>query len=66
MEVEEIRNSNKIWLTPADVAPVLHCDPQCIRVQAQKDPSRLGYPVIVMGSRVRIPRIPFLKFLGVL
>lgn len=66
MSLQEIENSSKILLTPVDVAPILRCDPQCIRAQAQKDPSRLGYPVIVIGTRVRIPRIPFLKYLGVL
>lgn len=66
MNLQEMGITTKIWLTPADVAPILHCDPQCIRVQAQRDPSKLGYPVIVIGSRVRIPRIPFLKYLGVL
>ena len=66
MSLQEIENSSKIWLTPADIAPILRCDPQCIRVQAQQDPSKLGYPVIVIGKRVRIPRIPFLAYLGVL
>ena len=66
MNLQEMEITTKIWLTPADVAPILHCNPQCIRVQAQRDPSKLGYPVIVIGSRVRIPRIPFLKYLGVL
>ena len=66
MNVNEIKNSSKILLTPADIAPILNCDPQGIRVQAQRDPSKLGYPVIAIGSRVRIPRIPFPKFLGVL
>ena len=66
MTLQELLKSSKIWITPADVSSVLQCDPQCIRVQAQKDPSMLGYPVIVIGSRVRIPRIPFLKYLGVI
>lgn len=41
MSLQEIENSSKIWLTPADIAPILRCDPQCIRVQAQQDPSKL-------------------------
>lgn len=64
MRIDDIIVSNKIYLTPSDVAAILHCDPQCIRVQAQADPVKLGFPVIVIGTRVRIPRIPFLRYLG--
>jgi len=64
--LEELQKSTEIFVTPADVAPILKCDPQCIRKQAQTDPSQLGFPVIVQGSRVRIPRIPFLRFIGVI
>lgn len=66
MNLQEMQDSTKIWLTPADVSDVLKCDPQCIRVQAQQDPTKLGYPVIIIGTRVRIPRVPFLKYIGVL
>lgn len=66
MTLDEIIVSNEVFLKPSEVAEVLQCDPQCIRVQAQRDPSKLGFPVIVQGSRVRIPRIPFLRFIGVL
>lgn len=64
MSIEDIIASPKIYLTPADVAPIMHCDPQCLRVQAQTDSSKLGFPIIIIGSRVRIPRIPFLRYLG--
>ena len=64
MTVDEMRASNKRFLTPADVAGVLGCDPQKIRIQARTDPSKLGFPVIVMGSRTRILREQFLSFIG--
>ena len=64
MTLEEIQSSQKLYLTPADIAPILHCDPQCIREQAKQDPAKLGFPIIILGHRTRIPRIPFLKFLG--
>ena len=64
MTLEELRASDKVFLTPADVAPVLGCDPHSIRVAAHQRPELLGFPVIVIGSRVKIPRIPFLIFLG--
>ena len=62
--VDEIRSSNKAFLLPADVADVLECDPQCIRILARTDRDALGFPVCVVGNRTKIPRIPFLKFMG--
>lgn len=64
MSIEDIKSSVKPYLTAADVAPVLGCDPHSIRVAAHQRPELLGFPVIVIGSRVKIPRIPFLIFLG--
>ena len=64
MTLDEIRNSTKEVLTPAEVAEVLGCDPQDIRVQARTSPEKLGFPVIIIKSRTKIPRIPFLRFMG--
>ena len=63
MTLAEIRSSDALMLTPADIAPILGCDPQCIRDQARTDPSVLGFPVSVIKTRTRIPRIPFLNFI---
>lgn len=60
MTLDEIRASEKEYLTPEDVRKVLGCSQYAINVQAKKDPSRLGFPVCVMGTRVRIPRLGFL------
>lgn len=38
---------------------------QQVRVCARQRPDLLGFPTIIMGSRVKIPRIPFLQYLGV-
>lgn len=62
MTLDEIRASNSDFLTPIDVAEVLGCSPQGIRDAARKNPQALGFPVTVIGSRTRIPRIPFLQF----
>ena len=62
MTLDDIRLSSRIYLSPADIAPILQCDPHSIRVQAHRDPSALGYPVIVIGRRIRIPRIPFMHY----
>ena len=66
MTLDEIIYSDKLYLTPADIAPILHCDPQSIRQQAKTGSFMLGFPTIVQGTRVRIPRIPFLKFMGII
>lgn len=63
MTLEEIRRSDKVLLTPADVAPVLGADPQTIRTAAL-NPQTLGFPVSRIGKRTIIPRKPFLAFLG--
>ena len=63
MTLEEIRKSTKVWLTPAEIAEVVECDPQGIRDQAHRDPSLLGFPVTVVRSRTKIPRVGFLAFM---
>jgi len=65
MTIDTLRTSTAVYLTAADVAPILHCDPQQLRAQAHRDPRALGFPVITVGRRVRIPRAPFLRYLEV-
>lgn len=64
MTLDELREYPKEYLTPAQVAPVLGCDPQDIRVQARTAPEKLGFPVIIIKSRTKIPRVPFLRYMG--
>ncbi len=61
--LQEIENSPKTVLVPADVAPVLGCEAYNINLQAKADPSKLGFPVIMIGSRVKIPKEGFLRFM---
>lgn len=63
MTLNDLRMSTKDVLTPADVAPVLGCDPHYIRVAARQCPERLGFPVVLIGNRTKIPRIAFIKFM---
>ena len=63
MTLKEIEESGKEVLTCAEVAPVLKCNPATLHMQAIEEPRRLGFPVIVMGSRVKIPRRPFLNYM---
>ena len=59
-----IAASSKEMLSPADVAPVLGCHPYAINVAAKEDPARLGFPVCLIGNRVKIPRRAFLRWVG--
>lgn len=63
--LEMIAASDLAVLTPAQVADVLGCDPHWIRVASRDNPALLQFPVQRVGNRVKIPRIPFLRFLGV-
>ena len=63
MTLDEIRNSTKEVLTSAEVAPVLGCDPQDIRVAAKQHPERLGFNVAVIGTRVKVPRLAFIRWM---
>lgn len=54
-----------IFMNTNEAAKYLKCDPYSLRSQAQDDPSKLGFPVMVIGQRVKIPRWSFFKFLGI-
>ncbi len=60
--LEELEASEKQTLTADEVAPYIGCDGHSIRLQAQKDPAALGFPVIVIGRRIYIPREGFVRF----
>jgi hypothetical protein len=63
MKYEEILSSDKDFLIPKDVAEVLGCDQYKINVQAKEDPGKLGFPVCMIGTRVRIPRMGFIRWM---
>jgi hypothetical protein len=65
MTIPEIKSLNREMLTAVEVASIVGADPHLIRHQAHENPEALGFPVIVMKSRVKIPRIPFLRFIGI-
>lgn len=64
MTIEEIKGCGKRILTPADVAPIIGVSAESIRLQAEVDPAKLGFPVTRIGTRTMIWRLPFLKFIG--
>ena len=60
--LQEIENCEKEMLTPKDVAKFLSCDAYSISLQAKENPKALGFPVIVIGTRTKIPRDGFVNF----
>lgn len=64
MTLEEIINSDKAFLLPADIAPVLGVRPYSISLAARDYPEALGFPVTRIGKRTFIPRMSFLRFIG--
>lgn len=59
--LEEIEALPKEMLIPTDVAPILGCSPYTINVATRDGNNPFPFPVIRMGTRVRIPKIPFIK-----
>lgn len=66
MTLKEIAQLEKDFLTPTQAAPILGTDPYWLSKMAEKEDTRraLGFPVVRMGSRTKIPRIPFLRYMG--
>jgi len=60
--LSEIRNCEKEFLTPQDISKILSCTPYTINIQARDAPEKLGFPICIMGTRVRIPREGFITW----
>lgn len=63
LTLEEIEALPNEVLTCAQVAPLLGANPLTIHGQATDRPELLGFPVIVAGRRVKIPKRPFIRFM---
>ena len=63
MTLEEIRAIDREYLLPREVAAVLGTDPYSISVWAKQKPEALGFPVIRIGTRTKIPKRAFLKYM---
>ena len=64
MTLEEMKRSDKLFLTPEEVAPVMGSDPHTVRCTARQRPELLGFPFTFSGNRMKIPRLPFLRWMG--
>lgn len=61
----ELMSSESDMINADVAAKILGCSPQRLRMMARERPERLGFPVCCpTKSRVKIPRIPFMRFLG--
>lgn len=63
MTLAEIEALPSEVLTCQQIAPVLGANPATIHLQATDRPELLGFPVIVMGSRVKVPKAAFIRFM---
>ena len=61
MTLQEIEKLPKEILVPADIAPILGCAPYSINLATKDGRNPFPFPIIRMGSRVRIPKTPFIK-----
>lgn len=62
--LQDLAQRDRDVLLPDEVAEYLHLAPQQLRAQAREDPSKLGFRVIVCGSKTLIPKGPFIEFIG--
>ena len=61
MTLEDIEKIPKEMLVPTDIAPYLGCSPYTINVATRDGKNPFPFPIIRMGSRVRIPKALFIK-----
>ena len=60
-ELERIAALDKEMLVPTDVAKYLGVCAYSINVVTRDGKNPFPFPVIRMGTRVKIPKVPFLK-----
>ena len=63
--IQAIVDSDKVFLTPADIAPILGMDAHSIRLTARQRPELFKFEFILSGNRTKIPRISFLRYIGI-
>lgn len=60
--INELLHSTEATITPAQAARVLRCSPYRFNVLYKL--GQLPFPAMLSGNRLKIMRIPFLKYLG--
>ena len=65
LTLDDLIESDKECFTPDDICGVLGVNPHNIRLAAKQRPDLLGFNFFFIGTRMKIPRIPFLRKMGV-
>lgn len=60
-ELDRIEKLGKEMLVPTDICKYLGCAAYSINVATEDGKNPFPFPVIRMGRRVRIPKMPFIK-----
>lgn len=63
MREDSIAKIAALYAKEIAVAKAIGVAPQNLREQAKDEPEKLGFNVIVVGTSIRIPRIPFLNYI---
>lgn len=63
MTLEQAKAIDREYLIPREVADILGADPQWVRAAAKYSPERLGFPVIFIGNRAKIPKRAFIAYM---
>lgn len=62
-QLEELKAMDEVVISAQVASRYLRIDPHSIRLEARYHPEKLGFPVIVTGHRVKIPRVAFIRYL---
>lgn len=62
--IRKIHEDEKPMTTPEVAAALIGCRSQMIRIQAEIAPQKLGFPVVRVGNRTKIPKKALLAFCG--
>lgn len=62
MTWEELKESDKLFVTADDVSEVLHCDPQTLRLAVKETKELVGFRCSLIGKTLRIPRLAFIRW----
>lgn len=60
--LQELSQIEREFLTVAEASEYFGCNPQKLREQAHRDQGKLGFPVSIIGNRVKIPKGAFIQF----
>ena len=63
-KAKKLINDPRAVITPQDAADILQCSRYAINVMVKS--GECPFPAMMVGTRVKIPRIPFLQYLGYL